>query len=77
MIEDYLKALRESPKPGRMSNPIMTKEGVDFRAFIGRKEMEHLAAYRLPESDTFQIVTKDWLRQQIGEERYTAIFGDE
>jgi hypothetical protein len=75
MIEDYLQALRESCELSRMSNPIMA-DGVDFRTFIGCEELEHLVAYRLPDSDTFRIVTKDWLRKLIGEERFTAIFGN-
>jgi hypothetical protein len=77
MMEEYLQALRNSAESSRFSEPIITADGVDFRTIIGREELQHLVAYKLPDTDTFRIVTKDWLRDTIGDERYTNIFGDE
>jgi len=76
-MEEYLQALRNTTESGRFSEPIITDDGVDFRTIIGREELDHLVAYRLPNADTFRFVTKDWLRDAIGAERYTKIFGDE
>jgi hypothetical protein len=77
MMEEYLQALRNTAESGRFSDPIITDDGVDFRTIIGHEELQHLLAYKLPNSDTFQFVTKDGLRDAIGDERYRKILGDE
>jgi hypothetical protein len=77
MIDDYLDVLQEYSGASRMSDPIVTKDGVEFRTIIGREELKHLVIYKLPDSDTYKIVGKDWLLQKIGEERYATIFAQD